>query len=165
MSRVSASGEHMQIQPTPPAPPRPGPRGRRESLLRKSAPWLINGLSISALLVATLTVRWTCDSRNKVSRAKSDLWNLKIQINSFRSDLGRYPTSLSELHFRPADAILWPDGGWMEVEIAEDPWGCPYVYEFTGREGRPFELYTLGSDRRPGGTGSATDLTCWNRSR
>lgn len=150
----------MQLEMSPPAL-----RGRRENLLRKSAPWLINGLSLSALLVAALSVRWTCDSRNRVSRAKSDLWNLHFQIKAFRSDLGRYPTSLSELHFRPADARIWPDGGWMEVEVAVDPWGCPYVYEFTGREGRPFELYTLGSDRRPGGTRSARDLNIWDRSR
>lgn len=38
--------------------------------------------------------------------------------------------------------------------IPLDPWGNPYVYEMRGNL---FAVGTYGSDRRPGGTGSAAD--------
>jgi general secretion pathway protein G len=39
-----------------------------------------------------------------------------------------------------------------------DPWGRPYEYRFPGKKGQP-EIFTLGKDGAPGGTGEDQDIT------
>lgn len=64
----------------------------------------------------------------------------------------------------PADdeglkALTPPEGDYLE-EIPLDPWGRPYHYERSlgGRVRATYELYTLGEDNAPGGTGSDADI-------
>ena len=41
-----------------------------------------------------------------------------------------------------------------------DPWGHPYSYRSPGEHGE-YDLYTLGADNAPGGTGENQDIANW----
>ena len=44
--------------------------------------------------------------------------------------------------------------------VPRDPWGQPYQYRAPGEHGE-FDLFSLGRDGQPGGTGEAADIGNW----
>ena len=107
---------------------------------------------------------------NQLSDAK--VKTAKIQIQSFTNgldlfflDLGRYPSTaegLGALYQRPAGAATWNGPYLRGNNVPKDPWNNPYVYRSPG-QGRPYEILSLGSDGREGGTDSAADITSWQQ--
>jgi len=92
--------------------------------------------------------------------ARSD--TARIQIGAFeqaldlyRLDVGSYPSTeegLAALLRAPGNSSNW-NGPYLDSQaVPEDPWGNPYVYRVPG-SGGPYDLYTLGADNRPGGSG------------
>lgn len=107
---------------------------------------------------------------NQLSDAKTK--TARIQIESFTNaldlfflDMGRYPTSsegLGALMQRPSNATTW-NGPYLRGNgVPRDPWDHSYLYRSPG-QGRPYEIVSLGSDGREGGTGSAADLANFQR--
>ncbi|MFN7734019.1 MAG: type II secretion system major pseudopilin GspG [Pirellula sp.] len=88
---------------------------------------------------------------------------LRGAIENFRLDIGRYPTQLeglAALIARPSDASIasrWR-GPYLDGDLPLDPWKNPYIYSIPGAAGRPFALYSLGSDGKRGGEGDAADI-------
>jgi general secretion pathway protein G len=41
-----------------------------------------------------------------------------------------------------------------------DPWGLPYLYRTPGKKG-PFDVYSLGADRKEGGEKEDRDVGNW----
>jgi general secretion pathway protein G len=91
----------------------------------------------------------------------------KLQINAISSalelyalDNGRYPPQppgLAALMQPPPGATRWNGPYLKKAEGLTDPWGRPYQYRVPGRAG-PFEVFTLGRDNAPGGTGEDQDV-------
>jgi general secretion pathway protein G len=86
----------------------------------------------------------------------------RIQISAFeqaldlyRLDVGRYPSTeegLAALVRQPSGSAGW-NGPYLDGQtVPADPWGFAYVYRVPGANG-DYDLYTLGADNRPGGTG------------
>jgi len=100
---------------------------------------------------------------SKVKTAEAQIKMLRGALETYRLDVGRFPTAaegLNALYHSPTDAklkALW-HGPYLDEEIPLDPWGNPYQYSFPGREGQPFALYSFGSDGQPGGEGYAADV-------
>jgi general secretion pathway protein G len=69
------------------------------------------------------------------------------------------PQSLDELINKPGDAANWQQGGYLKGKSVKDPWGHDYLYSASGGE---FEITCLGSDGKPGGSGSDRDLSSKN---
>ena len=96
----------------------------------------------------------------------------KIQIESFSSaldlfflDTGRYPSSsegLGALVQRPGAIASWNGPYVKGGVIPNDPWGHPYVYRSPGQHGT-YDLISYGADGQEGGTGTAADITSWQR--
>ena len=84
-------------------------------------------------------------------------------LDQFRLDMGRYPSTeegLAALMNKPAgDAGKWA-GPYLKKAVPNDPWGKPYQYVQPGEHGE-FDLYSLGKDGQPGGTGEAADVVNW----
>lgn len=57
------------------------------------------------------------------------------------------------------DALTPPRGDYLD-SVPVDPWGRPYHYQRSlgGRVRATFELYTLGRDNQPGGSGADADI-------
>ena len=120
-------------------------------------------LAIMALVVGVVAPRVVeYLGRAKSTTAKLQIENLAAGLDLFRLDMGRYPTQpegLGALALRPAGAAGWNGPYIKGTGVPNDPWGRPYTYRVPGRDGRPFDLLSLGADGVPGGTGENEDIS------
>lgn len=99
---------------------------------------------------------------SKVKTAKAQIQMIETALDAFRLDVGRYPTTqegLKVLWKNPGNIKKW-DGPYLPKPVKTDPWGNPYIYKCPGDHG-PYDLYSLGADGKPGGTGENADITSW----
>jgi general secretion pathway protein G len=99
----------------------------------------------------------------KADTADLQLKNFKSALDLYRLDTGVYPTTqqgLTALVKSPGNAPGWKGPYIDSPAVPLDPWGNPYLYKAPGEHG-PYDLYSLGSDKAPGGTGEAADVTSW----
>jgi general secretion pathway protein G len=99
----------------------------------------------------------------KAETAKIQIDALAAAVDFFNTDVGRYPTQqegLQALLAAPSGAAHW-DGPYVKKSVSlVDPWGEKYLYKIPGDHGA-FDVYTLGADKAPGGTGDAADVGNW----
>ena len=119
---------------------------------------------IIGLLMALVGPRFIRqEEKAKVRAARAQVELLGTALDTFRLDVGRYPTTqegLAALRQRPFGTDRW-DGPYLKKELPKDPWDKPYYYRSPGESGRPYDLYSLGADGTPGGDGDARDITSW----
>lgn len=100
---------------------------------------------------------------SKVQTAQTQVKMLKGALETFRLDVGRYPTtaeSLLALGTPPQDGraqAAWK-GPYLDGDVPLDPWGTPYQYSTPGSNNAPFALYSLGADGKRGGEGIDADI-------
>mgnify|MGYP003344029085 FL=1 len=118
---------------------------------------------LAALLVPRLMGR-TDDAR--IIAAKQDIATLMQALKLYRLDNQRYPTNeqgLQALISKPSGGPMppnWKAGGYLD-RLNKDPWGNPYVYQSPGTHGE-VDVYSLGADGKPGGTGNDADIGSWS---
>jgi len=99
----------------------------------------------------------------KTDTARLDVKNIATALDLYRLEVGRYPSNeegLRALIAAPAGVRGW-NGPYLRSEsMLVDPWGRPYRYTHPGQHG-DFDLYSLGADDRPGGSGEDQDVTSW----
>lgn len=99
-----------------------------------------------------------------VQTARTQVKLLRGAVESFRLEVGRYPTAqegLAALVRAPADpatAARWRGPYLNDNEVPLDPWNHPYQYSVPGAGGQPFALYSFGADGQRGGEGEAADI-------
>ena len=119
-------------------------------------------LAILALVVGLVAPR-VVDylGRAKSTTAKLQIENLAAGLDLFRLDVGRYPSQsegLAALAQRPSALPAWK-GPYIKGDgVPPDPWGRPYTYRIPGRDGRAFDVLSLGADGAPGGSGENQDI-------
>lgn len=100
---------------------------------------------------------------SKVQAAAAQVKMFKGALETFRLDVGRFPTQaegLAALNRAPADdraKARWR-GPYMDQDLPVDPWDNGYVYSLPGANGQPFALYSLGADGKRGGEGNDADI-------
>lgn len=95
-----------------------------------------------------------------VARAKSDIQALSSQLELFKTDNFRYPTTdegLEALVTPPNNVKNYPKNGYIK-RLNQDPWGNDYLY-FSPVEGADFEILSLGADGVEGGEDFAADIS------
>ncbi|HEX9264119.1 MAG TPA: type II secretion system major pseudopilin GspG [Candidatus Binatia bacterium] len=98
----------------------------------------------------------------KATKAQIELFG--TALDTFRLDVGRYPTSqegLQALTQKPAGAERW-DGPYLKKDVPPDPWNKPYIYKSPGDHG-PYDIISYGADGIPGGEDNNRDVTSWER--
>lgn len=80
---------------------------------------------------------------------------LETALDTYRLDVGNYPSSLQEL--RKSTNTRW-DGPYLPKDVPLDPWGHAYVYQVPGENGEPYKLMSLGADGKSGGTDMNADI-------
>ncbi|KQP12647.1 type II secretion system major pseudopilin GspG [Pseudorhodoferax sp. Leaf267] len=118
---------------------------------------------IIGLLAAYVAPRYFSQvGKSEVRAAQAQISALTSALNTYRLDVGHYPTDdqgLAALTARPAGVAKW-DGPYLQKGVPADPWGRPYLYKSPGTHGE-FDLYSHGKDGQAGGTGDAADVTSW----
>jgi len=100
---------------------------------------------------------------SKVKTAEVQVRMFKGSLETYRLDVGRFPTQaegLLALNQAPAEerARAHWHGPYLDQDVPLDPWGNPYQYSIPGANGQPFALYSLGGDNQRGGEGIDADV-------
>jgi general secretion pathway protein G len=102
------------------------------------------------------------------SAAKSQVEILALALDAYKLDNEDYPTTqqgLDALRAIPVNGtppVNWK-GPYLRQSVPLDPWRRPYVYVSPGQSNpTAYDLYSLGKDGKPGGTGEDADITSWN---
>ncbi|MCD6273598.1 MAG: type II secretion system major pseudopilin GspG [Deltaproteobacteria bacterium] len=117
-------------------------------------------LGLLAALVGPKMFGKVGKSRQKAAKAQISL--LETSLDTFRLDMGRYPTSeegLEALRTKPADSAKW-DGPYIPKKVPLDPWGNPYEYQLPGENGE-YDLTSFGADGTADGEGENKDIVNW----
>jgi len=96
--------------------------------------------------------------RAKSQEAKIRIQHLQGQVEMFRLEVGKYPTSLQELVRAPGGAEGKWNGPYAKEVDLKDAWGNDYTYTVPG-QGKPFDIISLGADGKPGGEGENRDMS------
>jgi len=102
------------------------------------------------------------EEKAKLGAAKAQIELLGTALDTFRLDVGRYPTTdegMQALRQKPGTLDRW-DGPYLKKDLPQDPWGQPYMYKSPGDHG-PYDIVSYGADRAPGGEGDNRDITSW----
>lgn len=97
----------------------------------------------------------------RIGTTKSVLSTTASALDLFKLDNSRYPTTqegLDGLIHKPATAKTWPNGGYIKGGLPKDGWGADLQYISPGSDGKPFDLYSFGSDGKEGGEDDAADI-------
>jgi len=98
--------------------------------------------------------------KSEVTIARAQIEGLARALDTYRLDMGRYPTTeqgLAALYVKPGENAEKWNGPYLSKKVPMDPWGHAYVYRSPGVRG-PFDLLSYGKDGQPGGTGEAADI-------
>ncbi len=97
---------------------------------------------------------------SKVKTAETQIKMLKGALQTYRLDVGDYPSTdegLEALVRAPSGVDAW-QGPYLDEEVPQDPWANPYQYERKPSGLQDFTLYSLGADKNPGGDGLDADV-------
>jgi general secretion pathway protein G len=122
---------------------------------------VITVIAILAGLVAPNVFRHLGTAQETAARSQIEM--LAIALDSYRLDMGSYPSSaqgLEALRSIPEGATprRWR-GPYVRKDVPTDPWGNAYTYSFPSDDVYGgFELISYGADGAPGGGGGDTDI-------
>ena len=98
--------------------------------------------------------------KSEVATAKAQIDALSKAVETFRLDVGRYPTSsegLNALMTKYESAHGW-SGPYLKKTVPLDPWQHPYLYQYPVKN-NDFRILSLGKDGKPGGQDEDADLS------
>lgn len=139
--------------------------GRPAARLRAEGGYTLTELlvvmAVIGLLAAVITPGLTGHlGRARVKTAQIQLETLAAGVESFRTDVGRYPArgeGLAALLSEPSGAEGWTGPYIKNGRQLKDPWGFEIRYE-PREDGTGFFVNSYGSDGRAEGSGTAKDL-------
>ena len=99
--------------------------------------------------------------KSEVTIAKAQIDAFEKSLDTYRLDVGRYPTTEEGLNALmaapPAAAAKW-NGPYLKKGVPADPWGHAYQYRAPGSKSE-YDIVSLGKDGQPGGTGDNADIS------
>ncbi len=116
-------------------------------------------LVLLASLVAPRVIGYLGSSRTKTAIVQME--SLVTSLELFKLDTGRYPSEregLGALIRQPNNIRNWNGPYLKKNKLPDDPWGQPYHYRAPA-ELAAFEIFSLGADNKPGGTGEDQDVS------
>lgn len=117
-------------------------------------------IGLLAALVGPRLFGKVSTAKQKAAKAQIELFG--TALDTFRLDIGRYPTTeegLKALREKPSGAENW-QGPYLPKEIPVDPWNKDYVYKAPGEHG-DYDLISYGLDGAEGGEGENQDIVSW----
>ncbi len=112
-----------------------------------------------ATIAAPQVLRYLGSARTET--AKAQISALSTALELYALDNGAFPAEgagLKALVAAPGGNPRWRGPYIKRASGIMDPWGQPYRYRRIGRGGQP-DIYSLGRDNAPGGSGEDQDVT------
>lgn len=139
------------------------PRNRAFTLLELLV--VLGILALLLTLVAPRVIGHLGESKPVVTRQQ--IQNTVTALESFRLDVGRYPTpeeGLKALIERPDGLEKWKGPYLSRISVPQDGWGRELRFRVpASRGGFDFEVYSLGADNQEGGEGENADIFSWQQ--
>jgi general secretion pathway protein G len=99
--------------------------------------------------------------KSEVTVAKAQMESFEKSLDTYRLDVGRYPTTeegmAALMAAPPAAATKW-NGPYLKKAVPLDPWGHAYQYRAPGSKGE-YDIVSMGKDGQPGGSGENADIS------
>jgi general secretion pathway protein G len=95
---------------------------------------------------------------SKVRTAETQVKMLKMALQTYRLDVGQYPSSLSDLRSAPAEVKKYWDGPYLGENLPQDPWKNDYQYRLDSKADQGFYLYSFAADGVEGGEELNADI-------
>ncbi|AMS31231.1 MAG: type II secretion system major pseudopilin GspG [Betaproteobacteria bacterium] len=134
-----------------------------------------NGFTLMEIIIVItiigLVVAWAGNrifgqgDKAKSGLAKARMSEISAQLDMYKLDTGRYPTTaegLRALLANPGNATNWNGPYVKNADTLKDPWSNEMIYKSPGDANRPFELTSLGADGKEGGEGADRDVRSWD---
>lgn len=115
-------------------------------------------IALLATVAAPQVLQYLGKARTQTSQAQISAISTALEL--YALDNGGFPpqqAGLTGLVKQPQNAPAWKGPYLKRAEGLIDPWGRPYAYRMPGRNNLP-DVYTLGRDNAPGGTGEDQDI-------
>ncbi|MDI3292671.1 type II secretion system major pseudopilin GspG [Janthinobacterium tructae] len=99
--------------------------------------------------------------KSEVTVAKAQIEAFEKSLDTYRLDVGRYPTTeegLGALLVAPPAAGTRWNGPYLKKAVPLDPWGHAYQYRAPGSKGE-YDIVSMGKDGQPGGSGDNADIS------
>ena len=99
--------------------------------------------------------------KSEVTVAKAQIEAFEKSLDTYRLDVGRYPTTeegLAALLVAPPAAGTRWNGPYLKKAVPLDPWGHAYQYRAPGSKGE-YDIVSMGKDGQPGGSGDNADIS------
>jgi len=104
----------------------------------------------------------------RVTTTKTQIKQLEAALVFFQMENGFFPSTdqgLEALVEQPTigrEARDYREGGYLQGGVVPlDAWQSPYQYESPGQINRDYDIWSLGADALPGGTGVDADIGNW----
>lgn len=99
----------------------------------------------------------------KQKTAKTQIEMLMTALDSYRLDVGTYPSASDGLEalIKNPGVDNWNGPYLQKGMVPLDPWHRAYHYDNPGRHG-DVDIYSYGLDGQPGGTGENADVDSWD---
>lgn len=140
---------------------------KRQGALKTDAGFTLIELMVVMIILGLLAALVVPQMFGKLGKAKTNAAYAQIELfgtalDSFRLDVGRYPTSSEGLDalITPGSSENWGGPYLKKNEIPLDPWGNAYLYQSPGSHG-DYDLYSLGADKSEGGEDENRDIVSW----
>lgn len=98
--------------------------------------------------------------KSEVAVAKAQITAFEKALDTYRIDVGRFPTTeegLAALLENPGSNPKW-NGPYLKKAIPLDPWGRPYHYQSPAKD-KDVDISSYGKDGQVGGTGDDADIS------
>ena len=99
----------------------------------------------------------------KVKTTAAQLNMLSSALDTFRLDVGRYPSTeegLKSLWVKESAIKGW-NGPYLPKKVEEDTWGTAYQYKIPGQNNEDYDLFSFGADGKVGGDEDKKDISVW----
>jgi general secretion pathway protein G len=99
--------------------------------------------------------------QSKVQTAETQIKMLRGALQTYRLDVGSFPTTaqgLLALQQAPSDVSDYWRGPYLSDDLPQDPWRSSYQYQSPMNNLQGFSLYSYGADSVEGGDGLNTDI-------
>ena len=131
-------------------------------------------LAVTAILTSQVGIAaHKMIQKARIASAKSQIEQIKLSLQNYFADCGRFPTQEQGLDALWEEPQLFPlaenwNGPYTDRKISTDPWGSEFIYlvkdsagESLLPKGLPFGIISLGADRAEGGSGNDKDIFSW----